>query len=200
MAAPEGVDLALIRQAKLQAGWQKDSDPASIFLLTLGGLLAQGAVRLTRRGSPLSSIEDRGTPIGWKDDQYAYLIPQVTRVEVCRALRVENREFSWSARALNDALLKGGYLVPDTDGRNDVVFVSPGHRGRVLKIPLEALGIATADTTSESSGDESGDRATAPESSATSGGSLQGSGGRSPQSPVLETTDHSYGPPTGDDQ
>ncbi len=113
----------------------REEDPAEVFLTTLSSMLAQGVVTLAYRDGGV----DPDNMIGWKDTDYAYLIPDAARHAVGRYLRESDGHFPYSARATNEALNGRGALVKGTDGRSTPLVKIRGKGRRVLQIPLRLL-------------------------------------------------------------
>jgi hypothetical protein len=113
----------------------REEDPAEVFLTSLSSMLAQGTVTLARRDGG----DDPLNKIGWRDTDYAYLIPDAARHAVGRYLRESDGHFPYSARAINEALNGRGALVKGTDGRSTPLVKIRGKGRRVLQIPLRLL-------------------------------------------------------------
>jgi hypothetical protein len=111
-----------------------EANPAQIFLSTLAAVLASGIGYLQHRNRP-HDMEDREI-IGWKDEQYAYLIPDAATRAVSRFLRDSDRHFPYSNQALYKALSEEGVLVPGSDGKSTRSVTIDHKKRRVLTIPL----------------------------------------------------------------
>jgi hypothetical protein len=77
--------------------------------------------------------------IGWRDSEYAFVIPEATHHAVGRFLRDGGGHFPYSARALNKALDARGALVRGQDGKGPRLVKISGKARRVLQIPISLL-------------------------------------------------------------
>jgi 5S rRNA maturation endonuclease (ribonuclease M5) len=115
----------------------KDLEPAERFMSILGTLLEQRRVRLIERGTAARS--DDAETVGWYDDDFAYLLPEAARRRVATFLRESGEAWSYSAHALNKALVRKGIVLPGPDARPEMqVRVGDGRR-RVLRVRLRSL-------------------------------------------------------------
>ena len=112
-----------------------EEDPAEVFLSTLSAMLAQGAISMAER----NSYEEPEGKVGWKDTEYAYLIPDAVKHAVGRYLRESGGHFPYSARALNEALDGRGALVKGSDGKGTRLVKLGGKNRRVLQVRLAFL-------------------------------------------------------------
>lgn len=142
---------ALLRLAGYQDDGQKAVDPARAFIETLATLRQQGKIVLhvAGPGQDLPDIFSSAEMIGWKDAAYAYLLPDAARRVVSRALRESGDHMPLKERALNEALVQGGYAEP---GKNSVTKTKGirGKKQRVLWVPLRFIE-------GEETGKENGD-------------------------------------------
>jgi hypothetical protein len=126
---------ALLNLGEAHGHRVREEDPAEVFLSTTGAMLAQGAVALAQRDS-LAEVDNL---IGWRDGEYAYLIPEAAHHAVGRFLRDGGGHFPYSARALNKALDARGALVKGPDGKGPRLVKIRGKAQRVLQIPISLL-------------------------------------------------------------
>ena len=125
---------ALLELGRCQQRHVRDADPAEIYLNVLGALLAQGKVILI----PKAQERDVDHKIGWKDEEYAYFIPDVARREVIQFLRDSGEHFSASKMAIHKALDKMGILVTGKGRLTNQVKIK-GRKHNVLQIQLSAV-------------------------------------------------------------
>ncbi len=111
-----------------------EEDAAEIFISTIKDLLASHTVWLADKYS-FNAIGSSGL-IGWKDFEFAYLIPQVARAEVARLLQASGAHFPFTQRALYEALVARDALVKDSQGKNTISVKCGDKTQRVLKMPL----------------------------------------------------------------
>ena len=122
------------RQARHLAG----IDPAQRFVEVLREELAQGTLALADRDSAEPRSRDREI-IGYRDERYAYLLPEASRRRVSDALRTAGEAWDVSTHALHAALLKHGYVIAGPDKRPETQRRFGGTRLRVLMMPIEVL-------------------------------------------------------------
>jgi DNA polymerase-1 len=114
-------------------------DPAERFLNVLGTLLIQRRVGLVARD--VDPGPDDAEFIGWRDEEFAYLLPAAVRRRVASFLRESGEHWPHTSTALNQALVRRGVLALSPDGRAETLVRvgNAGERRRVLRLPLTVL-------------------------------------------------------------
>jgi hypothetical protein len=113
----------------------KEEDPAEVFLNTLNAMLAQESVQLASR----TSFREEEDIIGWKDDDYAYLIPQAAMKAVYKFVQDSGGHFPYSNGALYKSLDRRDALIKTSNGRPTPQVKVQGRNRRVLQIPLRLI-------------------------------------------------------------
>lgn len=127
--------------AEKQARRIEEDRPAQKFIFILGELLASGAAYVLETGEPDTKEKAPGF-IGWCDEQWFYLLPEVIYREVSAFCRAQGGHFPVTARTLWKHLeIEGMIFVEQTGGeaRRLVQKKISGKRYRVLQIRREAL-------------------------------------------------------------
>ena len=106
-----------------------------VFLSTLRAMLAQGKTALAEK----NEFAEPDNMIGWKDIQFAYLIPEAVRNEVSRYLHDSGGHFPHTKRSLYEALDGRGALVKGNDGKATRVIKIRRKNHRILQVPLALL-------------------------------------------------------------
>ena len=124
-----------------EANYLRDGDPADVFLRTLATLLTQGVVSLEDKDETTQAGigPSAGEHIGWKDSEFAYLLPDASRKAVVIFLNKAGEHFPTDNRALGKLLHERGYIVTGTDGRPQRQVRIADKRPRVFQIPLRYL-------------------------------------------------------------
>ena len=151
----------VIEAARAHVAATGGADPASEFVDILRSLLNSGQVHFTDRRSgevPVgaerlgwlgSSVGDevyrekRGNPIGWADEVYLYLEPNLAYATVSRFAQTGGIPFGIKPKALWNTFAKTGKSLTD-EGRNTATAKIEGKTKRVIQLPrsvvLEAEG------------------------------------------------------------
>jgi hypothetical protein len=115
-------------------------DPAERFVEVLREEIAQGrAVLLGTTDSPHELRPSGIEVIGQRDDEYAYLLPEVARRRVSASLREAGEAWDITAQTLHKALLRKGFVIPGKDGRIETQRRMGPTRPRVLKVPIRVF-------------------------------------------------------------
>ena len=122
---------ALIGIAERQHRRLEEERPTRRFLTVLTELLAQSKVRLNGVESPNESGD--GDLIGWRDEEYIYLLPSVSFHRVAQFERDGGRHFGVKENTLRKALGEEGILTAD-DGHHTARARIGGQQRRVLKL------------------------------------------------------------------
>ena len=88
----------------------KPQDPTKLFLETTAELIASGAINVKNHSTQPDNPRQKEGVIGIYDDEYYYLIPAVTYLEVQKHLKQSNNELSVLARSLWKKLDSEGKL------------------------------------------------------------------------------------------
>lgn len=114
-------------------------DPAERFLTVLGTLIIQRRVALVKKD--VDPEPEDAEFIGWRDDEFAYLLPAAVRRRVASFLRESGEHWPHTSTALNQALVRRGVLALSPDGRAETLVRvgGAGDRRRVLRLPLAVL-------------------------------------------------------------
>jgi len=114
-------------------------DPAERFLTVLGTLLIQRRVVLVKKD--VDPEPEDAEFIGWRDEEFAYLLPAAVRRRVASFLRESGEHWPHTSTALNQALVRRGVLALSPDGRAETLVRVGGasDRRRVLRLPLAVL-------------------------------------------------------------
>jgi hypothetical protein len=109
---------ALLEIGMRNAEKQLETDPGAVFVATIRALLTQGRVKLAPKGADLELHADLGCdPVGWEDQTYVYLVPELAHRAVVRFCSSAGGHFGSSVEQLKRILLDRGYLVrPDGPG------------------------------------------------------------------------------------
>ena len=107
----------IMANSKQQTEEAKEDSPVSTFVAAVVELL----------NSKQASVHDISTPnpeatlpnmIGYVDQQYYYLLPDVAFARVCRLFTDQGTTFPLNKRALWKMLKDAGYTVPDNEGKS----------------------------------------------------------------------------------
>jgi hypothetical protein len=112
---------------------QKDERESYRFLKTVWVLLRQKTVNL--------SISSPGSCIGWADDAYLYLRPELAYHAVCKFLRDEGSYFGLKPIMLHKMLFEDGLLIKSMEENRYPTKETnrSGAQERVLKLPISKL-------------------------------------------------------------
>lgn len=131
---------ALAATARAQRAYIASERPTLRFAALLRSLLHAGRVRLEGAGGARALGGGLGEPVGWVDQDYAYLDPQAAYAAVARYAKEADARFALSADALWRMMDADGWLVRDNDGHRAPKRTDPdGNRRRVLQIRLDRL-------------------------------------------------------------
>lgn len=121
----------IMANSKQQAEEAREDSPVSTFIAAVVELL----------NSKQASVHDISTPnpettmpnmIGYVDQQYYYLLPDVVFARVCRLFTDQGTTFPLNKRALWKMLKDAGYIVPDSEGKSTRVARIGGRMVRLL--------------------------------------------------------------------
>lgn len=128
---------ALIDNATDQSKSAADVNPVARFLNSLGSLITTDKVALAPLKKELTSLKDY---IGWKDDDYYYLLPEPTYAAVVMALGEAKQAMPLTQRVLWRRLEEAGHLLAGEEGRPARrVSVGEGERKWVLVLRRDAV-------------------------------------------------------------
>ena len=126
-----------------------ESTSAERFMAAVRSMLATGRARLRRADVDANAMDfERGDPIGWQDDKYAYLDDGETYRRVATYYRDSGQTFATSPAMTYKALAKANYIVPSVEAgetRYKVRVRCGGKSRRVLRVPLDVLNGSEAD-------------------------------------------------------
>ncbi len=105
--------------------------PAIKFIRALGDIIASGAVKLEKLGTPSGADTSSKVLVGYYDDDYYYLISSVAYNQVCGFYLKQSENFATSSKALLKALADEG-LIKKSDGRNTINCRINGKQGRYV--------------------------------------------------------------------
>ncbi len=128
--------------AALKAGTEAQAQriekerPTVRFLEILGSLLAQGKALLRPRSVDTTGCDAAGSEfLGWYDEEFVYLLPEVAYNRTARFLRDEGGYFPVKERTLRKYLAEEGYLMQESDGGRYTDLLRVGEkRYRVLRL------------------------------------------------------------------
>ncbi len=121
----------IMANSKLQAEEAKEDSPVSTFITSVMELL----------NSKDAYVHDISTPnpgapkpnmIGYVDQQYYYLLPDVAFARVCRLFSDQGTTFPLNKRALWKMMKDAGYIVPDAEGKSTKSVRIGGRNLRLL--------------------------------------------------------------------
>lgn len=119
-----------------------DITPAQKFMTTLSELFAAKRV-FVKEVNDISSIEDcKAKFIGWEDQDFYYLIPEVTYTEVSIFTQQQGSAFPVTKSTLWKHLEQAGYVKTAIEGgqsRADIKKAIGGKRQRVVCVYKQAL-------------------------------------------------------------
>jgi hypothetical protein len=120
----------------------QEEKPEEMFLRTLRELLAQGKVYLRHReeGPILGEGVERAELLGWYDDQFLYLLPQVTYNRVARHFRDQGDSFPVRESTLRKMLKEAGVLVSSSNRLTCCEWME-GKTQRVVVLRRAQIGI-----------------------------------------------------------
>ena len=108
-----------------------EDKPAIKFIRTLGDIIASGAVKLEKLGTPLGADKSGKILVGYYDDDYYHCISSVAYNQVCGFYSKQGENFATSSKALLKALADEG-LIKKSDGRNTINCRINGKQGRYI--------------------------------------------------------------------
>lgn len=114
-----------------------DDKPSTLFITALREMLATKRVRLIdlSKESPAYTSKDC---IGWRDDNYAYLLGDTAYTEVCKFYRDQDKAFPISKKQLLKHLAIDKYIVPGEQGNTHQKKIY-GQNRRVVFLYANAL-------------------------------------------------------------
>ena len=120
----------------------QEEKPEELFLRTLRELLTQGKVCLRHRedGTTLPEADERAELLGWYDEDYVYLLPQMSYNRVAKHFRDQGDPFPVRAQTLRKMLKEAGVLVCKDKRLTQVEWLQ-GKSQRVLVFMREQTGI-----------------------------------------------------------
>lgn len=114
----------------------KTENPLSMYLNTIEELI-------TSNQMPLNKLrqESGSQKYGWYDEQYYYLIPEITYNKVLMFWERRNKVFPLTTKKLHDRLYQMGIIEIDESSQRKCpkITVEKGRRIRVLKINRKKL-------------------------------------------------------------
>lgn len=124
----------------------EQSNPGRRFFDVMRSLLLRKKVLLRERGQPLSGTLEEGVayigsppePIGWQDEAYAYILPDVAFEVVSRALKAMNEGTPLHQHGLWARMMEEGLILPDGKKSTHQISVH-GKRVRVLMVDRTLL-------------------------------------------------------------
>ena len=99
-----------------QAEVAADVDVARKFVEVLSNLLAQNKVVLVGPNQTLSASAPGEEAIGWRGDDFAYVVPDLAKQRVAASLRDSGEQLALSDRALHRELVRAGAVIPSKSG------------------------------------------------------------------------------------
>jgi hypothetical protein len=130
---------SLAHLAERQGQHLQDIDVAERFVEVLRQAVAQGRAVLQEPGC-LDFVPRPGVEvIGQRDQDYAYILPDLARRVVSACLREAGEAWDVSVLVLHKALAKRRFVIPGSDGRIEVQRRMGRSRPRVLKMPIGIL-------------------------------------------------------------
>ncbi|KYN75803.1 hypothetical protein A0J52_17680 [Clostridium sporogenes] len=110
----------------------KTEDPLFMYLKALNELIISNKIFLCKKGNSNNTIKK----FGWYDDEYYYLLPEITYNEVCNFWKKRNKNFPLTLKKLHNLLYANGIIDIDEGSNRKCVKVtmSKHERPRVLKI------------------------------------------------------------------
>ncbi|MDT5014707.1 MAG: hypothetical protein QOD39_867, partial [Mycobacterium sp.] len=114
-------------------------DPAQRYIEILREELAQGRAVLCDQPTTEPRGPGDAEVIGYRDDEYAYLLPEASRKRVSASLRAAGEAWSVTAKTLHTSLVKKRIVLPGSEGRPQTKRSFGGTRVRVLTVPLSIL-------------------------------------------------------------
>lgn len=140
----------MVQLAREQGRMIEEERPSRRFLEVLNTLLVQAKVQLPHKD--LSCMEaDQGTPIGWKDADYMYLIPDAAYRAVAQFAREANDPFPTSKSRLMLDLAQEGISEP-APGRSTASVRIQGRVHRVLRLKQKAVATVLGEAEPETEG------------------------------------------------
>ena len=107
-----------------------------MFLDVLGQLLASGSCRLETRGREFHDPIPGSTIVGYRDEHFVYLLPNVALNLVNKAQPIH-----FNSSAISGQLKEDGYLVASgSDNHHGVQLRINGSRARVWRLKVDSLG------------------------------------------------------------
>jgi len=105
-------DHALAQVAQEQGSFRENATPVDRYLSTVRALLLQKSVTLADRASDL----DVGTGIGWQDDDFVYLEPDLAWRAV-ETFHAQGQKWAYSKTGMHQALIDAGVVLRGEPGR-----------------------------------------------------------------------------------
>ncbi|MGA7743811.1 MAG: DUF3854 domain-containing protein [Polyangia bacterium] len=163
MSKPDGRRLVRRALNVLRAGANEqaevaaDVDVARAFVGVLSDLLAQKKVVLLDKHQPLSAAGLGEEAIGWRDSEFAYVVPGLAKRRVAAFMRDSGEQLALSDRALHRELVRAGAVTPaKSAGRTTATSQMRlgGNRQWVLRMPPHVLGLTPTSTDADDPPDE----------------------------------------------
>lgn len=117
---------------------QAEEKPTAIFLSTLNELLASGKKATEDMNGKVENAPSVDRRIGYHDERYCYLFPDIAFNAVCEALKGSNTGFPVNKDTLVAYLVKEGFAIQQS-GRNTVKKRILGSNTRFIALAKTAL-------------------------------------------------------------
>lgn len=148
------VEAAVLEAGRNQPGATEELDDDQRFLVYVASALRGGYAHLERLegGAPQNpgdwgwrsngfSPESRGPRLGWVDDDYVYLVPDLVYQAAQRSARATGENLGTTQKILWKRLAESGVSTGNDTGRNTSRITVDGKQQRVLRIPRERLPV-----------------------------------------------------------
>lgn len=129
----------LVDGAREQRRDMQGESPVDLFLSTLEELEASGAIEICERDSVTggwSTARPDAQRVGYRDDEFLYLLPQAAHGAVNRALQQSGRSFPISGARLWKTMLEQGRAVAHAGGATSRSKAFGQLKTRVVWVPL----------------------------------------------------------------
>ena len=129
----------LVAGAREQRRDMQGESPVDLFLSTLEELEASGAIEVCERDSVTggwSTARPDAQRVGYRDDEFLYLLPQAAHGAVNRALQQSGRSFPISGARLWKAMVEQGRAVAHNSGAVSKSKAFGQLKTRVVWVPL----------------------------------------------------------------
>ncbi len=108
---------ALVTLANAQNDLQQSNNPVSMFFEALDELVSTAQCQIVPVGHAGEIEKKNGVHIGYEDNNYIYLIPNMTHQEVYNFYKKQDVHFPLSKEQLYKNLMNDGLVVPGLDGK-----------------------------------------------------------------------------------